>query len=148
MQMNRNLQFGFQCTDQLFGCVWFQKTCHILDTESMDTKCFKFFGFLYIVIQCVFLLVRIRNIACIAECTFDNLACLQCFFDWHLHILNPVQGVENSENIDAGFGGNINKVLNHIVRIVAVANSIGCTQQHLEHGVRHSFTENFKTLPW
>ena len=148
MKVNRNLQFGLQRTDQLFGSVWLQKSGHILDAEGMDTKCFEFFGFLDIIIQCVFLLVWIRNIACIAECTFDNLACFQCFFDWHLHILNPVQGVENSENIDAGFGGNINKVLNYIIRIIAVTNGVGCTQQHLEHSVRHSLTENFETLPW
>ena len=86
---------------------------------------------LHIVIQRVFRFIWIRNITRITDSAFYDLSGLQGFFHWHLHIFHPVQAVKNTEHINTAASGNLNKLLDHIIRIIAVSNRIRRTNQNL-----------------
>ena len=68
-------------------------------------------------------------------------------FDGDGHVRNPVEGVEDSEYVDAGIGGVLNEATDDVVGVIGVADSIGAPEQHLEKNVRHGCAQLGKSLP-
>ena len=68
---------------------------------------------------------------------------LHCLF----HIARIVERVENTDDINAVFDRLFNEHINHIVRIVLVAEQVLPAQKHLQLGVGHMLFKGTKPLP-
>ena len=105
MQMNRQIDGIFQFADQTVSRLRFQKASHILDCDDVCTQWFKLFGHLFVVLDGVFCLCRIIDIASVADGCFSNLIIVAHILDALFHLFRPVQTVEDTENIDSVFSG-------------------------------------------
>ena len=114
----------------------------------MAAHCFQLLCLAYIIIQRIFLFVRVQNVAGIADRALNDFPRFQCLLNRHLHVFQPVQAVEDTEHIYAALCGNADKFLNHVVRIVCVANRVGGAQKHLYQCVRHRLGKLLQTNPW
>ena len=54
-----------------------------------------------------------------------------------LQIALIIKGVEYSENINAAFRGMLDKGVNHVVSVIAIANQVLSTEKHLQGGIGH-----------
>ena len=68
---------------------------------------------------------------------------LQC----HFNIVDVVQGIEDSNDINAVFHGAADKLPHHIIRIVPIAQQALTAQQHLQLGVGHLLPHQTQPLP-
>ena len=64
-----------------------------------------------------------------------------------LHVGEPVEGVEDAEDIDALRGGFEDEFADHIVGIGGVADGVGGAQQHLEADVGNGGAQLAEALP-
>ena len=60
-------------------------------------------------------------------------------FDGQLQVGQPVEGVEDAEQVDAGLGRFLDERLDDVVRIVGVADGVVGPQQHLEQDIGNAF---------
>lgn len=65
-----------------------------------------------------------------------------------LKVARIVQSVEHAEHVHAVFGRLLDKLVDDLVVVVAVAQKVLATQQHLQPGVRQQLAESTQTLPW
>ena len=100
-----------------------------------------------VVIQGVFSLGRVLNVAGVTERRFHDLARLAHLVHGHLHVFGPVEAIEYPEHIDARGGGFLNEKPDHIVRVVLVAHRVGGAQQHLLHDVGHGRAQFQQAFP-
>ena len=63
------------------------------------------------------------------------------------HVTGIVEGVEDTENVHAVFCRLLDELFHHRVLVVAVAEKVLATQQHLETGIGHQFTERAEPDP-
>ena len=59
----------------------------------------------------------------------------------------PVEGVEDAEQVDAGLGRFLDEGLDDVVGIVGVADGVGGPQQHLEEDVRDALAQLGQAVP-
>ncbi len=88
----------------------------------------------------------IENIAGIADRALGELACLANGIDRDTHVLDPVEAIENTKEINA-VGGPAHEIFHHIVGIIGVADAIGAAQQHLGQKVWRPLAHERETLP-
>src|SRR5690554_7963570 len=67
--------------------------------------------------------------------------------DSTLQVTRVIHGIKDAEHVDTIFSGTLNKAVNHVIRIVAIAKQILTTQQHLLRGFRHRFFQFANTIP-
>lgn len=65
-----------------------------------------------------------------------------------LKVARIVQSVEHPEHVHAVLGRLLDKLVDDLVVVVAVAQKVLATQQHLQPGVRQQLAESTQTLPW
>ncbi len=97
----------------------------------MRAHAFKGQRFLNIVIQGVFLFVRVKQIPGVANSSLNQLARFKRRVNRQLHIFQPVQAVKNSENVNPHVRGNLYEPNYYIVRVAFVPNRVGRAQKHL-----------------
>ena len=148
VQMNRNADFLFECTDQLGSCRWLEQTGHILDAENVRAALFQLFRHSHIVAQRIFGLGRVQNIPGIAQARLCDHALVERLVERYLHALDPVQRVKDTEYIDAGFRGLLDELTDHVVRIILISDCVRAAQQHLQQNVRALLAQNLQSLPW
>ncbi|KAH3663370.1 hypothetical protein OGAPHI_005360 [Ogataea philodendri] len=66
----------------------------------------------------------------------------------NLQLLQVVQSIENSEDVNTSFLGLLNEMVNSIVRQRRVSHSVGSSQQHLERNVWNGFSKLSQSIPW
>ena len=108
----------------------------------------KVFGEFQIVIERELCFMLARQIAGITDRGLTHGAGLLNRLHGHIHILRPIEGIEDAENIDARIRGAFHKILHHIVRIVRVADRIRGAQQHLQRDIRRRFAKQLQPPPW
>ena len=74
VDVDRNVQFGFQCGEEFLRRIRFQKSGHVLDRKDMTAQGFQFFCLVHIVIKGVFCLGRTGHISGVTDGALDDLA--------------------------------------------------------------------------
>ena len=62
-------------------------------------------------------------------------------------IAEVVEGVEDTDHVDAVFDGQLHKLLHHVVMVVLIAQQVLAAQQHLQPGVGHVLADVAQPLP-
>ncbi|PVI31763.1 hypothetical protein C4874_24275, partial [Salmonella enterica subsp. enterica serovar Carrau] len=63
------------------------------------------------------------------------------------HIARVVHGIKHAEHVHAVFHRAFDKTLHHVIGVVAVAEQVLATQQHLQRGFGHGFFEFAQAQP-
>ena len=98
-------------------------------------------------IQRVLLFVRIAQVAAVAQRSLAELARLEHGIDGDAHVLDPVERVEDPEDIDAADGGPRHEETHDVVRIIGVADGVRRAQQHLQQEIRHLRAQRRQAQP-
>ena len=110
MQVNRNIQRILQARDQDLCRIGLQQAGHILDGHRVTAQILQLLRQIHIVLQRVLIAGQVRHIAGVADGTFHELVLLQCLVDSDFHAGQPVQGVENTEHVNAALCGQADDV--------------------------------------
>ena len=147
VEVDRQAGLLLQCPDQVIGSRRLQEPRHVLEAENVGPRSLQLAGHLHIVVEIVFRPRRIENVAGIADRRLADLAGLQHRIDGNAHVLDPVERIEDAEDIDPGPGRLIDELDHHIVGIVGVADAVGGAQQHLRQQVGHALAQIAQPLP-
>ena len=91
-----------------------------------------------VVVEVYLRLVRVAQVAGVADRRLAQLAGLEHRLDGDAHVRDPVERVEDAEQVDAAPRRRCaTKKPHDVVRIVGVADGVGRAQQHLQQQVRH-----------
>ena len=90
---------------------------------------------------------RVMQVAGVADRGLAETPGLQHRIDRDAHVLDRVQGVEDAEEIDARLRRAGHETLDHVIRVVGVADPVGGTQQHLQQNVGHLRAQALQALP-
>ena len=141
MQLDRDLNGLFQCSNQLGCFVRKEKSCHIFDTDRICSHFFDLFCHRGPILKCISIS------QCIGKCDLSMSAlfvgCLYC----GLQVTKVIQTVEDTDDINTVCDGFLYKVLNHIITIRTISQNVLSTEQHLQLGLFSSFTDLTKSLP-
>jgi hypothetical protein len=88
-----------------------------------------------------------QSIATVAQRTLSNTAGLEDSLDTDFKLVNIVEGIEYTEDVDTVLLGLLTEVDNGVVGQRRVCNTIGATEQHLEGNVWHSLPHLLQSLP-
>ena len=124
MEMDGNTHFLFENTHEFSCRTWLADSCHVLDTQDVGPCLFQLLGEIDVVLQVVLTALGIEQIPGLAQRPFAQGAGFDHSIHGHTHVVYPVQGVKDTEYIDAVFGCLLYKIANHVVRVVGVSNSI------------------------
>ena len=100
-----------------------------------------------VVLEVVLRLARIAEVAGVADRRLAQLARLAHGVDRDAHVLDPVERVEDAEQVDAGARRLLDEVAHDVVGIVRVADRVRRAQQHLQQQVRHRRAQLVQPLP-
>ena len=87
------------------------------------------------------------QVAGVADRRLAEAARLQHRVDRDPHVLDPIERIEDPEEIDAGRRGLLDEEAHHVVGVVLVADAVGAAQQHLGQHVRHGLAQRGQALP-
>jgi hypothetical protein len=147
VEVDRQVHLVLQRGDQHGGGGRFQQPRHVLQAQHMGARGLQLLGHGDVVLQVVLRPVGVEDVAGVADRALADLARLQHRIHRDAHVLDPVEAVEDAEDIDAGFGGGMDEFPHHVVGIVGVAHAVGPAQQHLRHDVGHGRAHVAQALP-
>ena len=147
MEVDRQADFILERRDQLLAGIRFQKTGHVLDGDHVSAAFFELFRHIHIVFQSELVVLRVEDVARVADGRLTELALLDDFVHRHFHAGDPVEGVEDTEDVDARFGGLFDELADDVVGVVRVADGIGAAEKHLERDVRDESAQFLEALP-
>mmetsp|Transcript_14353 Transcript_14353/g.29703 ORF Transcript_14353/g.29703 Transcript_14353/m.29703 type:complete len:207 (-) Transcript_14353:394-1014(-) len=101
----------------------------------------------HVIFEIVLALAGVSDITGVTHGTLNKTAGLSCSVYTQLQVLEVVQRVEYTEDINSRFLSLVAEFVDNIVGVVGVTNSVGTTQQHLERNIRRLFSKRFQTLP-
>ncbi|RNA12579.1 hypothetical protein BpHYR1_009063 [Brachionus plicatilis] len=104
-------------------------------------------GHVNIVVQVVFGASGVADIACVRNGRLYNAAGVVDRVHAHNQIGHIVQRVKYSEHVHAVLHGQLAELVDHIVRIVCVADGIGASEQHLEWYIGNQFSQLSQSFP-
>ena len=126
MQMDRHFHGRFQAAHELIGVERGQQTGHVLDAEGVGAEIFELLGQIDVTVDAV------NRADGITDRRFRVLAAGFYLSDRPVDVPHVVQRIEDAEDVDAVCGGPFDEPLEHIVRIVAIADQVLPAEQHLE----------------
>ena len=147
VKMNRDADFIAQGLDQLRSGVGLAQAGHVLDRQDVRAHLFERLGRFDVVFQVELRAFRVEKVAGKANRRFADAAVLDHGVHRDLHIRNPVQRIEHTENIDAPLDRFLHEDIDDIVRVIRVADGVARAEQHLEQDIRHPFAQRGQTLP-
>ncbi len=147
VEMDRQADLFLQRLEEDAGCSGFQKPRHVLEAENMGAGGFQRLAHRDVVFQVVFRAVGIEDVAGIADRAFADLALLDHGIHRDAHVLDPVEAVEDAEDVDAGLRRLPHEFLHDVVGIIGVADAVRGAEQHLRHDVGHCRAEVAEALP-
>ena len=115
---DRNTDDLFESNDNVFGCLRWDETSHVLDDDGIGSH------FLKLSAEFDKAFDVMHWAAGVANHTVSFFSCGFGSFDRKFHIARIVQGIENTEDIHAVFGGSMNKCLNHVIGEVGVLDDV------------------------
>ena len=141
MQVNGNAYIFLQLFHQGVGVIGQQKVCHVLDADGVRAHFFQLHAELYKVILVV------NGALSVADGNLRHAAVFLDVLYSGLHVPGIVQGVENTNDINAVFDGLFAEGFHHVVGIMAVAQKVLSPKQHLQLGVGQTLFQGAQTLP-
>ena len=141
VQLNGQVNGLFQCGDEFLCLIRREQRCHILNADGIGPCIADTLGVLDVVIRREDRAGRIRN------GNLDVRALVLSRVDSSLQIFNVVEGIKDTDNVDAVRDTLLHEVFEHIVRIMAVAQHILAAEQHLQLRVRAIFAQHAQTFP-
>ena len=104
MQVDGQAHLVFQGSDQLLGRVGLEEAGHVLDAQQMGAPLLQLLGHVHVVFEGIFIPLGVENVTGVAQGGLAQLALLEHLVYGYLHAGNPVQGVEDTEYVDAAPG--------------------------------------------
>ncbi len=132
--------------DEEGSSVGLENTSHILDTKNMNVEVHELVDKFEVVLEVV-LLVGVEHVTAEADGTFNNTTSLVDSLDTNLELVNVVQGVKDTENIDTVLLGLLDELVDGIVGEGRVSNTVGATEEHLEGNVGNKLAHLAETVP-
>ena len=120
VQLQRNSEDFFQSGDQRKGVIRRDQTGHILDRNTVGAHLLQDFCFVDIIFE---VKDRPAHFTFGQRVTDGQLRVFTCFlngFEAGFHVTFIIQGIENTEDIDADFGRMFDESFNHIIGIMTV----------------------------
>src|SRR5690554_1602679 len=142
LHVDRDIQFFLQTTDQLIRYVRLENARHVFDRDGISTHIGDFFRQLNPHVD------GVHRTGGIGDGTLGMLAGFTNRLDDAVHVARVVHRVKDTEHVNAIFGGTLTETINHIIRVMAIAQQVLTTQQHLLLGVGHGFFQLADALPW
>ncbi len=147
VEMDRQAGLFLQRLDQRKRCARLAQPGHVLDAQDVRASALQVARERHVVLEVVLRLARIGEIAGVADRRLAQLARLAHGVDCDAHVLDPVERVEDAEQVDARARRLIDEVAHDVVGIVGVADRIRRAQQHLQQQVRHGGAQLVQALP-
>ena len=141
LHVNRDVQLFLQTADQIKGHVRLENARHVFDRDGVRTHVGDFFRQLDPHVDGV---NRARGVGNGALGVFAGLA---NSLDGAIQVTGIVHRIENTEHVHAILGGTLTETVNHIIRVMTVAQQILAAQKHLLLGVGHGFFQLANALP-
>jgi hypothetical protein len=114
----------------------------------VGTATLKLFGQVHEIAQGVLGPRRVEDVAGVADGWLaQRLRLLAHRLDGHGDVRQPIERVEDAENINARGGGLLDEGPHDVVGVVGVADGVGRPQQHLEEDVGHLLTQPHQPIP-
>ncbi len=104
-------------------------------------------GHVHVVLEAVAAPAWIVDVARVAKSGLRDPAGLPDHPDGRQDPRQPVEGVEDPEDVDPGAGGLPNERLHDVVGVVRVADGVGSAEKHLEEDVGDPAPEELQALP-
>src|SRR5690606_11722087 len=118
-------------------------------SQYVSTLGFEFPRQTHVVVEVVFAFFGIRYIARIADTGFSqSIRIIDHGPDTGLHVLYPVERIENPEQVDPVFPGFFDKGYDQIVGVRLITYSIGATEQHLQEDIGDLLPDQLQSCPW
>ncbi len=147
MEVDGDGQFFLQRLDQHGGGGGFQEARHVLEPEDMSARGLQLLGHRDIVFQVIFRPGGVEHVAGIADRRLADLVGVDDRVHGDAHVFDPVERVEDAEDVDAGLGRLRDKGLHDVVGVVGIAHRVRGAEQHLRHDVGHLFADVAQALP-
>jgi hypothetical protein len=101
VEMDRQADFLLERQHQLPGGAGLTDAGHVLDAQDVGAGLFELFGEIHVVLEVVLGTRRIEQVTRVADGRLAEGAGLDDGVHGHPHIVHPVQGVEDPEEVDA-----------------------------------------------
>ena len=124
-----------------------QQPGHVLDGDDMGAGLLQLLGQRDVVFQVVLGAGGVEDIAGVADRRFAELVLGAHRVHRDPHVVDPVEAVEDAEQVDAAGRRLRDEMADHIVGIVRVADAVGAAQQHLQQKVRRRLADQRQPLP-
>ena len=142
--MNHQRQLGHGVFDgghQVIGLLGAHDAGHILDADGLDAHLLQVLHHLNILLQ------GVDRAGGKADGAGGVAALLDGLVNGHLQVAGIVQGVEDTDDVNAVLDGVLHKLAHHIVGIVLITQDVLAAQQHLQLGIGHLLADFPQPLP-
>ena len=147
VEMDRQADLLSQRLDQDAPPRGFSRPAMSLIAEDMAAGPLELLGELDVIGERIFGAVGIENVAGVADRAFGELAGLAHRVDRDAHVLDPVEAVEDAEQVHARRGRLADEIAHDIVGIIGVADAVGAAQQHLGQDIGRPLAQQRQPLP-
>lgn len=124
-----------------------EETSHVFDTENVDSLVDQLLSQVEVVVEGVFGLFGVGNIARVADGSLDNTSGFLGRVDTELQIVNIVERVEDSEDVQTSLDGFFGEFVNGIVGVGGVSDSVGSSNKGLEGDIGDEFSQGSQSFP-
>ena len=133
-------------TDQQTSSLRLQNTSHILDTKDMGLERNDLVDQAEVVFEVV-LLRWVEHVTAVADGSLDNTSSGVNCLDTDLKLVDVVEGIEDTEDIDTASLCLLTEMVDGVVGKGRVGNTIGTAEKHLEGNVGNSLAHLAQTVP-
>ena len=141
MQMDGHINGGAKSVHELLGAIRREKTRHIFDADGVGTELRKLASIVHIGIKRMYRACRIRDSGLeMCSASFHGTGAIS-------HVVDVVQGIENTKDINTVLVRTGNKTVDDIRRIMAIANEVLTAHKHRKRRLGRSSLNLAKTVP-
>ena len=141
VEVDRDADLLAQRLHQFLGRIGLAQPGHVLDGEDVRAHPLQLLRHAHVVLQRVLVALGIEDVAGVADGGFADRVRLAHGLHGGLHVGQPVERIEDAEDVDALRGGFIDELRDDVVRVGGVADGVGGAQQHLEADVGHGVAQ-------
>ena len=147
VEVHRDADLLLQRLDQRPGRARLAQARHVLDAQYVCARLLEFLRQPYVVLDVVLGLARVVQVSGVADRRLAEPVGLEHRVHRNAHVLDPVQRIEHTEQVDTALRRLLDEIAHHVVGVVGVADGIRRAQQHLQQQVRHRLAERREPVP-
>ena len=129
------------------GCAGSQQSGHVLDAQDVHAGLDQLLRYPQVVVEGVQVLGRVGQVARVADRPLGDGPGLEHGADGRPHLVDGVEGVEDSEDVHPGLGRLGHEMARYRVRVGRVADRVAAAQQHLGADVGRRLADAGQPLP-